>query len=97
MPEGSGPYTGSVAIPRVSDPGSKVTVVRRSDCPHGVLAVVAIKALADSLGFPVRIEEILVKTDEDARVHRCLGSPTVRINYQDVEPGARGRTSFGTT
>ena len=78
-------------------PDRTVTVVRRSDCSHGVGAVVAIKALATTLGLPIRIEEMLVETDEDARVQLCLGSPTIRVNGQDVEPDARGRTSFGTT
>jgi len=74
-----------------------VTVVRRSDCSHGVLAVAAIRALADVLSVPIRVREIAVESEEDARANRCLGSPTVLINGKDVEPTARGLTSFGTT
>jgi hypothetical protein len=74
-----------------------VTVVMRRDCSHGVAAVAAVKALATTLGLPIRIEEIHVETDEDARVQRCLGSPTIRVNGQDVEPDARERTGFGGT
>jgi hypothetical protein len=75
----------------------KVTVVRRSDCSHGVAAVMAINGLAATLGLAIRIEEVLVETEEDARVQQCLGSPTIRINGEDVEPDARGRTAFGNT
>lgn len=41
------------------------------------------------------IEQIDVETDEDAARHRFLGSPTVQIEGQDVEPAARDRTDFG--
>ena len=74
-----------------------VTVVRRSDCSHGVLAVAAIRALADALAVSICVREITVESDEGARANRCLGSPTVLINGNDVEPAARARTSFGAT
>jgi hypothetical protein len=75
----------------------EVTVVRRDDCRHAPAAVAAIQALADALGVSIVIEQVLVQTDEEARATRCIGSPTVLINGHDVEPGARGPTSFGTT
>ena len=74
-----------------------VTVVRRADCFHGPLAIVALKRLADELGIPMDVEDVLVQTDEEARAEGCLGSPTVFVGGQDVELGARGRTSFGIT
>jgi hypothetical protein len=75
----------------------RVTVVRRGDCSHGVQAIAAIKRLADELRIPIQVEEVLVRTDEEARASGCLGSPTVLLGGKDVEPDARGRTSFGVT
>ena len=75
----------------------RVTVVRRGDCSHGVQAIASIKRLAHELRIPIQVEEVLVRIDEEARASGCLGSPTVLLGGKDVEPGARGRTSFGVT
>ncbi len=75
----------------------RVTVVRRPDCAHGLAALTAIKDMADRLGLPVVVEEVLVDSEADARASRCLGSPTILIDGRDVEPSARGRVSFGLT
>jgi hypothetical protein len=36
-----------------------------------------------------------VESEEDAKRHRFLGSPTVRVNGADVEPLARGSADYG--
>jgi hypothetical protein len=36
-----------------------------------------------------------VDTPEDAERERFLGSPTVRVNGRDVDPGAGERTDYG--
>jgi hypothetical protein len=36
-----------------------------------------------------------IASDEDARRARFLGSPTVRVDGRDVEPGAEAREDFG--
>jgi hypothetical protein len=74
-----------------------VTVVRRLDCRHGLHAVHAVQRLAGQLRILVRLEDIVIQTDHEARAHGCLGSPTVLVSGRDVEPSARGRTSFGVT
>jgi hypothetical protein len=35
-----------------------------------------------------------VRTEEEARRERFLGSPTVQVNGRDIEPQARGRKDF---
>ena len=75
----------------------QVDVVRRGDCGHGVHAVAAVERLAGELQIPIRVRDIVIHTDDEARARRCLGSPTVLVGGRDVEPGARGRTSFGVT
>jgi hypothetical protein len=36
-----------------------------------------------------------VESEEDARRSRFLGSPTVRVDGRDIEPGADRRTDYG--
>jgi len=43
------------------------------------------------------VRDIVVHDDEEARALGCPGSPTVLVSGLDVEPAARGRTSFGVT
>lgn len=75
----------------------QVDVVRRADCSHGVHAVAAVERLARELQIPICVRDVVIRTDDEARARGCLGSPTVLVGGRDVEPGARGRTSFGIT
>jgi hypothetical protein len=43
----------------------------------------------------IRLEELRIESAEQAERDRFVGSPTVRINGVDVEPGAQERTDFG--
>ncbi len=43
----------------------------------------------------VALEQLHVETAEQAEQSRFLGSPTVRVDGVDVEPGAQERTDFG--
>ncbi len=43
----------------------------------------------------VAIEQLRIETAEQAEQSRFLGSPTVRVNGIDVEPGAEKRRDFG--
>jgi hypothetical protein len=74
-----------------------VTVVRRVDCTHGPQAVVAVTRLAERLGIPIEVREIIIQTDEEARLSHRLDSPTVLVAGRDVEPGVRERATFGVT
>jgi hypothetical protein len=46
-------------------------------------------------GLDERIELRRVESDQAARANRFLGSPTLRIDGADVDPGAAGRGDFG--
>jgi hypothetical protein len=74
-----------------------VRVVRRHDCSHGPLAIDAIRRVAEQLGLAIRVEDVVIASDDEAKAHRCLGSPTVLVAGNDVEPEARLRTEFGVT
>jgi hypothetical protein len=57
--------------------------------------VALIKRAAAKAGVDVQIEEIEVTSVEDA-VSKCfLGSPTVVVNWVNIDPRARQRTDYG--
>ena len=74
-----------------------VRVIRCHDCVHASQAIDAIVRVAERLGVAVRVEDVLIATDDEAVAHRCLGSPTLLVAGRDVEPEARTRTTFGLT
>ena len=41
------------------------------------------------------VELVCIDDEDDARRQRFLGSPTVRVDGVDVEPGAAGRSDYG--
>jgi hypothetical protein len=43
------------------------------------------------------VREIIIQTDEEARLSHRLDSPTVLVAGRDVEPGVRERATFGVT
>jgi hypothetical protein len=47
------------------------------------------------LDLDAEVSEIMVDTVEKARELRFLGSPSIRVNGQDAEPGAKQRQDFG--
>lgn len=70
----------------------EVLVVR--DGPHAQAAYELVNRVAGELGFAPTIEIILVESTEEAQRLRFLGSPTIRVDGHDVEPGADQRTDF---
>jgi hypothetical protein len=49
------------------------------------------------MGIPIQLDQVLVTTQDQADELRFLGSPTVQINGQEVDPAARTATAFGFT
>lgn len=43
------------------------------------------EAMADAGVAELPVQETLVRDDEDALAARCIGSPTIRVNGNDVE------------
>lgn len=72
-----------------------VTVLRDEDC--GSEAIPRVKEVAAKLGIEVTIEEVIVADEEQAKALNWLGSPTVRIKGLDMDPKARGKTSYAMT
>ncbi len=70
-----------------------VEVLYVANCPGHERLLPAVRRLADTWGAELRMRRI--DTPAEAVAERFLGSPTVRVDGVDVEPGAGVRTDFG--
>ena len=64
-------------------------------CPSYEPLADRLPALLAQAGIDARLELRRVVSDADARRLRFLGSPTVRVDGRDIEPGAETRDDFG--
>ena len=64
-------------------------------CPNHEAFLPYLRDLLARAEVPARIELRRVETLEDAERERFLGSPTVRIDGRDVDPGADQREDYG--
>ena len=62
-------------------------------CPGYEELLPRLRELAVEAGSEVLLRPI--ETIETAQAERFLGSPTVRVDGRDVDPGAQARTDFG--
>lgn len=63
-------------------------------CPNHKAARALVERVAEDLGSGPEIRPVEVETPEDAQLMRFLGSPTIRVDGRDVEPGSETRTDF---
>jgi hypothetical protein len=63
-------------------------------CPNHEPTRALVERLARQLRVEPKIELVEVSDPEAALALRFLGSPTVRVNGVDVEPGAKERHDF---
>jgi hypothetical protein len=64
-------------------------------CPNYAQYLPRLQALLADAGLDVEIALWRIESEEAAVEERFLGSPTVRIDGQDVEPNASLRTQYG--
>ena len=72
----------------------RVEVLTFEGCPNAVAATAAVRDLIEETGVEADVREIRVETPEEAERLRFLGSPTIRVDGKDVEPGADERSEF---
>jgi hypothetical protein len=65
----------------------KIEVLFVPGCPNYEPAVQRVKKILASESLRVDVKGIPVNTDADARALMFPGSPTIRINDADIEPG----------
>jgi hypothetical protein len=64
-------------------------------CPNYEALLPRLRELLAQAGADAGVELRRVESDADAQRERFLGSPTLRVDGVDVEPGACGRTDYG--
>jgi hypothetical protein len=71
-----------------------VEVLYLRGCPNHEPALELLRQMSRELGVETDLRVVVVVDQEAAQRLRFLGSPTVRVNARDVEPGANRRTDF---
>ena len=71
-----------------------IEVLYVDDCPNHAETVDDVRRLVHELGISADVEAVRVEDRDEAERRRFLGSPTVRVDGVDVEPGAETRTDY---
>jgi hypothetical protein len=66
-----------------------VEVLTFEGCPHAESALELVRRVLAESGIGATVCRVDVADAEAAAAHRFLGSPTIRVNGRDNEPGAR--------
>lgn len=72
-----------------------IEILYFDDCPNYADLARDVRALLEREGVAAEVELTRVANEQDAEAARFLGSPTVRVDGRDVEPGAESRDDFG--
>jgi hypothetical protein len=73
----------------------KVQVLYFDGCPNHETLLPRLRDLLEQAQISSPVELVNVPDDAAAQSQRFLGSPTLRVDGRDVEPGAETRTDFG--
>lgn len=69
-----------------------IEVLTFEGCPHARLAWDLVDRVVADLGVEASVWRIDVADLRDARAHRFSGSPTIRVNGRDIDPGGGARS-----
>ena len=73
----------------------RVDILYFAECPSHEGARALVERVATALRVDPNLRVVEVPDLETATRLRFLGSPTVRVNGRDVEPGAEARDDYG--
>jgi hypothetical protein len=73
----------------------KLEVLYFDGCPNHEALLPRLRELLERAEVASAVELVEVPDDAAAQSQRFLGSPTLRVDGRDVEPGAELRTDFG--
>ena len=71
-----------------------IEVLYFEGCPHFEATLSLADEVLSQLGVSAKVRKIEVRSPEDAERVRFLGSPSVRVDGKDIEPGAENRTEY---
>jgi hypothetical protein len=70
-----------------------VEVLTFAGCPHGDAALALARATVAELALEAEIRRVAIAEPETEQ-SRFLGSPSIRVDGEDVEPGAARRVDY---
>ena len=73
----------------------RIEILYVGGCPHHAGTLALVREILDGAGIAAAIEEVEVRDSEMARAIGFLGSPSIRIDGQDIEPAMSERHDFG--
>lgn len=73
----------------------RIELLHFDGCPGYEGLLPRLRSLLEREGIDVPVTLRSVETLEAAERERFLGSPTVRIDGEDIDPGAAARSDFG--
>ena len=82
-------------IESAGDQALKVEILYFPGCPNHAPAVTRVREVLVQEGADAAISEVEIHDADAAQNVGFLGSPTIRINGRDVEPGAGSVAAFG--
>ena len=74
--------------------GPRVEILYFDGCPNYEATRALVERVASDLRLNPEIELVRIPDAATAEERRFLGSPTVRVQGHDVEPGAEARSEF---
>jgi len=75
----------------------QIKVLFTEGCINTPRTVSRIEETSRELNIPIRIEKVIISTQEEANTHKFMGSPTVQINGVELDPKMRDNKSYGFT
>ena len=72
-----------------------VEMLHTKDCPNAIEFLPRLRTLVADAGLIEPIQVRKIDDAEQAKREQFLGSPTVRVNGRDVDPGAGRREDYG--
>ncbi len=78
----------------MSDHVVRVEILARRDCPGRGMTIALVDRVLETTGVPAKVEVVDMVTKSQAERRRFLGSPSVRVDGVDVEPGSNGRSGY---
>ena len=74
-----------------------VRILYTEGCANTPQTIQRVQDVAQDMGVPIDVDQVLVTTQDQADELRFMGSPTVQIGGQDIDPVARKVNVFGFT
>lgn len=73
----------------------KIDVLYFEGCPNHVPTVQRVKEVVDQLGIVAEVNKVEVTQHDDPAALKFIGSPTVLVAGQDIDPGQRDGANYG--